>query len=142
MRAGTVTVGLLVCADLELGDMGDQDVVGQLELDVLAPAPALGPVMQVEMVEIGDKIGLPNFLAAVGARVQCARLVEVVVLTVEAIGKVEGTVKEELLVAEHVHQQRRGRHRQQSGRLLPRPVVQPVEGVQRNCKEASCLPFK
>ena len=45
MRAWSVAVGLFIGTDLKLGGMRDQRIVGQLELDVLATAAPLRPVM-------------------------------------------------------------------------------------------------
>ncbi len=135
-----MAVPLLVGADRHLGHVRVHRAVGQHEHDVAAARTARVPLLQFERAEIGDEVRLPHVPA--GPHRQEGAVAFELLGPAEPLGERLRVVPDELLVPEHVQDERQVRHCHDARRLGAAPVVVAVRAVQRDREQAAGLPFK
>src|SRR3990172_7899896 len=135
--ARSVAVRVLVSAGGKLRDVSAHGVIGDLEHDGGATRAPLFPLDELEVVDVRDKVGVPN-----PAWVCLAFTGKVIVLSAVAVGEDELVVEDEIVVVEQVHDQRHVGDRQEARRLAAGAVEVLIPGVEGRRKKTSFLPLK
>ena len=134
--AGPVPVEMAAAPHRELLDMAAVGGVRQGEAHDAHALALHGEVVQRELVDVRDEVGLP----ATGGQPRVGA--EVVVLVAEAVLEHERVAEEEILVVEHVEQARTGGGGHQPHRLRPGDVEVLVGSVQRDGKGGPGAPLE
>src|SRR5262249_17314963 len=138
-RSRAVIVSFVVPSRRPLRQMTDQSIAREFELGDAHPSAFDFPVVQSCRLNVHDKIGFPNVLHA--GFVALLSDVEKPVGARVAIRKRVGTVEDEFLIMEDVHDQWGVGNSQKLYRLPP-TVNQSMPGVERRREEAPWPPLE
>ena len=136
MRAGTVSVRLLVRAHLEARNVARDAGVSELKPHLTPAAAALLPLEQPHGARVGNEPGLPDTLLE-----QLALSVEVALLAAEAVGELERAVEDEIEVVVLAQRRRQVGDGDVADRLRAAVEVL-VPRVQRNREQAALRPLE
>ncbi len=137
MCAGAVAMPLLIGADRELRDMSSQGIAGQLEHDIGAASPSFLPELELEIIDIGDKIALPYPLG-----VLLAFAAKVFVLAGVAVAEDKVVVENKVRTMVDIDYKGGRSDAEEPGRFIPLAVEVLTESVQRRREKAALAPFK
>src|SRR6476661_8762700 len=113
--------------------MGAHGVLGHLDHDVAAAAPALLPGENLQAAYVGDEVAVPDRTVLRHPRLALAR--EAFGVRGEAVAEGERVIEHEIEVAEEIHQRRRRGYTEETRRLVAAAVEMLPPGIERRGKQ-------